>query len=323
MAFDPPASGEPDRAHREDPGYPAAPGQAIIDREEYLRHVQGMTFGEDPAGGLLRGEQSSTTRTCASSCRFPDGWKKQNMPQAVVALSPTEDAIIQLGLAGKDSPQQAARQFLSQQGVQAGNASTRSINGLPAASSYFQAQTNKADPGAGLVLSRSAVSTFGLMGYTPSRKARPRMTGFSSSTIRSFSELRDHSKINVQPARVEVVKVPRQMTLEQFNSQYPSSIPIEELAIINELESSESVISAGQPLKRVVGEGGKDHPEALEHLVPHGAGKPPRSPRSRPAPSPPQRRPKSCKSCRTCSSPPARPMRSARCSRTRRSTKPR
>jgi len=65
--------------------------------------------------------------------------------------------------------------------------------------------------------------------------------------------LNDASKINVQPARVELVKVPQQTTLEQFNSQYPSTISIEELAIINEVEGPSSGIQAGQTVKRVVG----------------------------------------------------------------------
>ena len=43
------------------------------------------------------------------------------------------------------------------------------------------------------------------------------------------------------------------MTLEQFNAQYPSTIPLEQLAIINELEGPSSVILAGQTVKRVVG----------------------------------------------------------------------
>ena len=90
------------------------------------------------------------------------------------------------------------------------------------------------------------------MGYTPAGKLSSYDQSFQS-TIRSFSELRDQSKINVQPARIELVKVPRQTTLAQFNAQYPSSISIEEVAIINELEGPESVIAAGQTVKRVVG----------------------------------------------------------------------
>ena len=223
----------------------------IVDREDYLNHVKGMTFGEDPRLGYFEGSSFYHPKM-RFQLKFPDGWKKQNLPQAVVAVSPSEDAIVQLGLAGQTPPQQAARQFLSQQGVQAGNASTASINGLQAASSYFQAQTEQGQIEGLVSFISYGGQTFGLMGYTPAGKLGSYDQVFQS-TIRSFSELRDGSKINVQPARVELVKVPRQMTLEQFNAQYSSSIPIEQLAIINELEGPQSVIPAGQTVKRVVG----------------------------------------------------------------------
>ena len=60
---------------------------------------------------------------------FPEGWKAQNTPSAVVAISPKEDAIIQLGLAGNASPREAASQFLSQEGVQAGRGAPATSTG--------------------------------------------------------------------------------------------------------------------------------------------------------------------------------------------------
>jgi hypothetical protein len=57
----------------------------------------------------------------------------------------------------------------------------------------------------------------------------------------------------VQPARVELVKLDRGMTLQQFNAQYPSTIPIEQLAIINEVTDPSTVLPAGRMVKRVVG----------------------------------------------------------------------
>jgi predicted Zn-dependent protease len=183
---------------------------------------------------------------------FPKGWKTQNLPQAVVAGSPNQDAILQLGLAGEQSPQQAARQFLSQEGVQAGDISTASINGLPATSSYFQAQTEQGTVQGIVSFISYRGQTFGILGYTPAGRLSSYDRVFQS-TIRSFGELRDQSKINVEPARLEAVRVPRQMTLQDFNAQYPSSIPIEQLAIINELEGPSAVIPAGKIVKRVVG----------------------------------------------------------------------
>ena len=223
----------------------------IVDREDYLSHVQGITFGEDPRQGYFEGNAFYHPQM-RFQLRFPEGWKTQNTAQAVVGVSPNQDAILQLGLAGQSSPEQAASQFLSQQGVQAGNTSRASINGFPAASSYFQAQTDQGQIEGLVSFVSYGGQTYGLMGYTPAGKLSSYDQSFQN-TIRSFSELRDQSKINVQPARIELVKVPRQTTLAQFNAQYPSSISIEEVAIINELEGPESVIAAGQTVKRVVG----------------------------------------------------------------------
>jgi hypothetical protein len=57
----------------------------------------------------------------------------------------------------------------------------------------------------------------------------------------------------VQPAKLDVVRLDRQMTLDEFNRQYPSTIPIAELAIINELEGPSTAMPAGRYVKRVVG----------------------------------------------------------------------
>jgi len=225
--------------------------RAIVNRDGYLQHVQNMAYGEDPRQGFFEGNNFYHP-DLRFQLTFPQGWKTQNGADAVVAMSPQQDAILQLGLAGKTSPQEAVQQFLSQQGVQAGNTSTTSINGLPAASGYFQAQS---DQGAvqGLVTFVSYNgNTYGLLGYTPSGKLS-QYDGVFRQTMSSFGELRNQAALSVKPARVELVKLPREMTLEQFNAQYPSSIPIAELAIINEIAAPTTPIPAGQTVKRVTG----------------------------------------------------------------------
>jgi predicted Zn-dependent protease len=225
--------------------------RAKVNREEYLRRLQGMTFGEDPRQGYFEGTHFYHPQM-RFQVHFPDGWKVQNTPAAVASISPSQDAIIQLALAGQGSPEQAAQQFLTQQGVQAGRTSTTSINGLPATSSYFQAQTDQGVIEGIVSFIEYSGTTFGLMGYTAAGKLGNYDQVFQS-TIRSFNQLRDPSKISVQPARVELVKLNRDMTLEQFNAQYPSTISIEQLAIINEVPDPKSVLPAGRMVKRVVG----------------------------------------------------------------------
>jgi hypothetical protein len=53
--------------------------------------------------------------------------------------------------------------------------------------------------------------------------------------------------------RLAIVRVPRAMTLAEFNQAYPSAIPMEELALINHLEGPQAVMPAGFRAKRIVG----------------------------------------------------------------------
>jgi predicted Zn-dependent protease len=223
----------------------------ITNRDVYLQHIAGMTYGEDPRQGFFEGS-TFYHPDLKFQLTYPQGWQTQNTPDAVAAMSPQQDAIIQLGLAGQTPPQQAAQQFLSQQGIQAGQTSTRSINGMPAASGYFQAQTQQGNiEGIVTFLSYNG-TTYGFLGYSPAGKFN-QYDQVIQQTITSFGPLRNQAALSVQPAKLELIKLPRQMTLEEFNRQYPSTVPIEQLAIINELEGATTTIPQGRVVKRVVG----------------------------------------------------------------------
>ena len=224
---------------------------AVVGRDEFLRQIEGINFGEDPRQGFFEGSMFYHP-DMRFQLRFPEGWRTQNTPSAVVALSPKEDAIVQLGLAGNAAPREAAAQFLNQQGVQAGDASTSSINGNQAATSYFQAQTQQGVIEGIVSFISYGGRTFGVMGYTPQGGLRT-YDDELRGTIGSFEQLRNQAALSARPNKIELVRVPSQMTLAQFNQQYPSNTSIEELAIINELEGPESVIPRGRVVKRVTG----------------------------------------------------------------------
>ena len=224
---------------------------AVVNREQYLEHIKGLTFGDDPRQGFFEGT-TFYHPDMRFQVHFPDGWKTQNTPAAVVAVSPQEDAIIQLALAGNTPPREAASKFLSQEGIQPGQGSTQTINGNPAATSYFQAQTQQGVIEGLVAFVAYGGRTFALLGYTPQGKLGT-YDDELRRTISSFDQLRNSAALSVQPAKLELVKLPREMTLAQFYQTYPSTASIEELAIINELEGPESVIPRGRIVKRVVG----------------------------------------------------------------------
>ena len=227
--------------------YQAAGAAMKSNRDGFLQVVDGLVFGEDPRDGYF---ESNVFYHPNFKLRFtfPPGWKTQNMPASVVGVSEQQDAIVRLAL-GKGSPQQALQQFMGQQGVQAGRTSTNPINGLPAATSEFQVQTEQGQIAGLVAFVQHGGQTFQILAYTPAQKYQS-MVNTLLSSVQSLAPLTDASKLNVQPARVEVVKLPRDMTIDAFYKAYPSKIPFEYVAIINGVEPG-ALLKAGTSVKQV------------------------------------------------------------------------
>lgn len=225
-------------------------GSLKTNREEYLRIIDGMTFGEDPRQGYFKGALFLHP-DLKFQITFPNGWQTQNTQAAVGAISPNKDAIVALGAAGKDAPETALKQFLSQQGVQAGQTSSAAVNGFPAASAQFAAQTEEGVIEGVVTFLSYGGSTYQLMGYTKQGGMASYGSAFQT-TINSFSALNDPAALNVQPAKLHLVKVPRDMSVADFNKEFPSTIPVKQVAIINGMDDN-GTFKAGQTAKQVTG----------------------------------------------------------------------
>jgi predicted Zn-dependent protease len=92
--------------------------------------------------------------------------------------------------------------------------------------------------------------TYQVLAFTPAQAFGRHEPTFRRA-ISSFAPVTDPSVLNVRPNRVDIVRTTRPMTLAQFNRQYPSVIPIAELAILNQVESESTNLPAGS-WKRVV-----------------------------------------------------------------------
>jgi len=229
---------------------PAPPAPRATGRSEYLARIDGLVFGENPRQGFFRNSEFLHP-DLRFRMQFPSGWKTQNMTQAVVAVSPNQDAAFQLTLA-QGSPQQAAQQFFNQQGIQTGQTSSQPINGNQAFTGYFQAQTEQGViAGIATFLSYGG-NTYQLLGYSSSARFGA-YDGVFRNTIGSFSQLTDPAALNVRPNRIDIVRLPSAMTLSQFNGRYPSVVPIEQLVIINQVANANSTLP-GSEAKRVITE---------------------------------------------------------------------
>jgi hypothetical protein len=68
----------------------------------------------------------------------------------------------------------------------------------------------------------------------------------------SFARLTNPAALARQPQRLTIVRVRRAMTVSEFNQAHPSTIPLEELALINQLAGPQAVMPANFKAKRVV-----------------------------------------------------------------------
>lgn len=228
---------------------PAPPAPRTVGKSQFLAQIDGLVYGENPRQGFFRGTEFLHP-DLRFRMSFPRGWKTQNATQSVTAVSPNKDAVTQLTLA-QGTPQQAAQRFFSQQGLQVGQNGTTTINGNAAYTGYFQAQTQQ-----GVIAGLASFLSFGgntyqILSYTPSARLNAYDQTFRG-VVGSFTSLTDPSALNVQPNRVDVVRISSAMTLGQFNSRYPSVIPMNQLAIINQVTDANAMLPAGMEVKRVI-----------------------------------------------------------------------
>ena len=224
------------------------PANLRVDRDAFLQRTDGLIFGENPREGFFRQNQFLHP-DLKFQFDFPNGWKTQNQATAVVGVSPQQDAIVVLGMAGATAPNQALNEFLSQQGVQSQGGSSGSINGLSAASGAFTATTQDGVLAGNVAFISLDGRTFRLLAYTP-QQAYGTYRGVFGQTLGSFRRLTDPAALAVQPVRIHLVRLPRAMTIAQFHQAYPSTIPVEQVALINGVDAS-ATLPSGSLVKRV------------------------------------------------------------------------
>jgi predicted Zn-dependent protease len=218
-----------------------------VNAEEYVQRLDGLTFGPNPREGFFR-DGVFWHPDLRFRITFPGGWQTQNTKQAVLAMSPQQDALMQLTLA-QGSAAQAAQTFASQQGVQTSGVQRGDVNGLPAAALEFAANTQS-----GTVQGRAAWIEYGgnvyqIIGYGTQQRWGANQ-GAVVQSIQSFARVTDQSILSVQPLTLDVVRADRATSFQQFAQQNAGPIEVERLLLLNQAQPTDQ-IRAGELVKRV------------------------------------------------------------------------
>jgi predicted Zn-dependent protease len=224
--------------------------KAKVNRSGFLQHVDGLVYGTNPRHGYFDGNRFNHP-DLAFKIDFPAGWQTENQASAVVGASPQQDAVFALSIPTKDAPTQALTTFAEQQGVQVSGQSNVTINGLSGVSAAFQAQGQNGQALAGnVVFVAYGGSTYQLLGYA----AAAGYAGYRSviqQSVQSFGRLTDPAALAKQPVRIKLVRLSRDMTVDEFVRQYPSAVPAATIALINGVGATTDVLKAGSDAKRV------------------------------------------------------------------------
>lgn len=227
---------------------PASSQPRRIGEDEYVTQIDGLLYGINPRNGYFE-ENRFMHPGLAFRLDMPEGWQTRNLAQLVLAGSPANDAMIQLSIV-EGGRAEAADEFFAQEGLTAGRVGSERVNGLGATIGRFEVQTEQGALGGIAAFISMDENTYRIVTFTPADKLSGYEDAFRRS-INSFGRLTDRTALARQPDRLEIVRLPRQMTIEQFNRTYPSTIPLEELALINQLPGPDSVMPARYPAKRV------------------------------------------------------------------------
>jgi len=206
--------------------------KAKINREKYLKRIDGLIFGDNPRHGYV-----SENVFYHPELRFqfpvPSKWKVRNTPAFVQMLSEKKDAAILFSISTSSSPKEAAQRFASKnQGSVIESSQTR-VNGF---SAYRMVSQLRSEKGTIRVLSHfirkdDKIYVFhGFCSLGNFNRYRPTF----QDTAMQFGELKDPEKLEVKPDCIRIratqSRGPLRKELEKLGIPQER---LEELALLN------------------------------------------------------------------------------------------
>jgi predicted Zn-dependent protease len=226
----------------------------VTARDEYLRRIDGMLFGDNPEQGITRGN-AFLHPGLRFRVDYPQGWQIQNSPRQVVAKAPNADVFLVLQLVQKpqgSNVQEVALASMQGAGFRPVDGQRTTINGLDAFLGVYQGQIE----GLGNVASRAAHirhnnQVYLLAGLVPPQ-AFEQVDAAIVQTIRSFRPMSAAEAENIRPNRVDLYTVREGDTWQSIAARSGGAVDARTLAIMNNLQSGTQP-TPGSRIKIVVG----------------------------------------------------------------------
>ena len=223
----------------------------VIGELVYRNRIEGLVFGDDPRQGYVEANRFYLP-DLAIQLIFPDGWKIDNQPSAVVATGPTGAMQMRLGSVRDTtiSPAQFVDSLRAHGAVSEAVGRAEQFRDFPAWVGTVVAASDEGGQqsfAAGYVRIRGGqfLELFG-------RASDQRGADQIYAAIRSVAALRDPAKLNVQPDRLAIRPAKATAAFATVWAQYPNqAITLEDAAILNSARTT-TPVPMGTPLKLVL-----------------------------------------------------------------------
>jgi predicted Zn-dependent protease len=214
--------------------------QFAVNRDQYLRQIDGLVFGEDPRQGYV---QDNTFYHPELRFQFPvpAGWKVNNTASQVQMINQQQNAVILFAMAPEKNPSAAANAFIKESQAAVVKSESAKVNGMPAQRLISDVATEQ---GVIRVLSyfiQKETTVYVFLGYT----AQGQFDGYFSTfdqTMSRFKNLTDSGKINVKADRLAIKRTTTQGSLRQALRNFGGpEDKWEALSIVNGMKLDDSV----------------------------------------------------------------------------------
>ena len=211
-----------------------------VNREVYLRHIDGLLYGDDPRQGYVD-EGMFYHPDMKFQFPVPANWKVNNTQSQVQMMSENKDGIISFSIAPAQSPKEAAVKFTQANRATVLDSDSVTVGGFPAQRLVCDVKGQSAAMRVVSYFIQKDKSIFYFHGLSAPSAFDKHLNTFER-TMRGFKELSDPKKINVKPDRIRLRTTKAAGTVE--SSLRSMGIPKDDLddtALLNGMELKENL----------------------------------------------------------------------------------
>ncbi|MBN2001530.1 M48 family metalloprotease [candidate division KSB1 bacterium] len=212
----------------------------VTNRDQYLKQLDGLVFGEDPRQGYVDGN-TFYHPTMRFMFPVPQGWTVNNTPAQIQIVSPQQDAALLMALDENSTPAIASQAFVQNASATVLENNALQVNGLAAQKLVTLVPQESDTLQVASMFVKKDNQVFAFHGLS-SRAQFKGYRGAFESAMSNFKNLTDPGKMNVKPAQLKIVQTNGNVTLRSLLTQNGTAADqLEELAVVNGMQLNQNV----------------------------------------------------------------------------------